>query len=72
MADVHSADIMATLVALKREVEERTGKQMKLTLTGATEAHLLAKELGEADIGVILAPARTFVGVFCRCPRAGA
>ena len=72
MVDVHNADIMATLVTLKQEVEGRTGKRMKLTLTGATEAHLLAKELGEAGVGVILTPARTFVSALCRCSCASA
>lgn len=33
---------------------------MKLTITGGTEAHLLAKELAEAHIGVILSPSRPF------------
>lgn len=31
-----------------------------MTLTGATEAHILAKEIGEAGIGVILNPVRPF------------
>ena len=29
-----------------------------MTITGATEAHFLAKELAEANVGVILTPAR--------------
>ncbi|TDL19418.1 carbohydrate esterase family 9 protein [Rickenella mellea] len=58
--DVHSADIIATLLALKEEVENRTGRRIIMTLSGATEAHLLAKEIGEAKVGVIVNPVRPF------------
>ncbi|KAG6880354.1 hypothetical protein C0992_007765 [Termitomyces sp. T32_za158] len=58
--DVHSADIMATLLIVKMEVEDRIGSRMRMVFSGATEAHLLAKEIGEADVGVILRPARPF------------
>ncbi|KIY67487.1 composite domain of metallo-dependent hydrolase [Cylindrobasidium torrendii FP15055 ss-10] len=57
---VDSADILATLILLKREVEGKTGTAIKLTVAGAAEAHLLAAELGEAGVGVILMPARSF------------
>ncbi|KAH9853225.1 carbohydrate esterase family 9 protein [Lenzites betulinus] len=60
VVDVESADIIATLIALKAEVEHELGTHLKLTLSGAHEAHLLAAELRAADIGVILAPARPF------------
>jgi len=33
-----------------------------MTIIGGEEAHLLAKELAEADIGVILVPVRPFPG----------
>ena len=55
-----SADIISTLLLLKAEVEEVTHKPLKLTIVGATEAHLLAKELGEANVGVIVIPSRPF------------
>ncbi|CAK5272162.1 unnamed protein product [Mycena citricolor] len=58
-----SADIIATLLVLKKEVEASTGKAFKLTITGATEAHLLAKELGAAGVGIILNP-RPFPGLW--------
>ncbi|THU95633.1 carbohydrate esterase family 9 protein [Dendrothele bispora CBS 962.96] len=58
--EAHSADIIATLVLLKKEVKTETGKNIRLTITGASEAHLLAKELGEFGVGVILNPARSF------------
>ncbi|KAF9227427.1 composite domain of metallo-dependent hydrolase [Gyrodon lividus] len=56
--EAHSADIIATLIRLKKEVENATGRPMKMTITGASEAHLLAQELSHADIGIILKPAR--------------
>lgn len=57
---VHSADVMATLIELKNEVEARNKTKIKFTFSGASEAHLLAKEISEAEIGVILIPARPF------------
>ncbi|KAF9529384.1 carbohydrate esterase family 9 protein [Crepidotus variabilis] len=59
VAAVDSADIMATLIILKKEIELRNGKQIRLTITGGAEAHLLAKELAEANIGVLL-PSKPF------------
>ncbi|KAI0062927.1 composite domain of metallo-dependent hydrolase [Artomyces pyxidatus] len=56
---VHSADIIATLLELKAEVEDLTGAALKLTLLGATEAHLLADAISAADVGVIVPP-RTY------------
>jgi len=53
---------MASLVLLKRSVEDNRGSKIEIVFTGATEAHLLAKELGEAQIGVILSPSRPFPG----------
>ncbi|KAI0743926.1 hypothetical protein C8Q80DRAFT_1184079 [Daedaleopsis nitida] len=60
VVNVGSADIIATLVSLKKEVEQVTGVALKLTIAGATEAHLLAKELAEANIGVIVTPSRSY------------
>jgi len=45
---------------LKKEVEKETRKTMKMTITGAAEAYMLAKELSESGVGVILNPARPF------------
>lgn len=56
----HSADIIATLIVLKREVEHDTKTRIRLTIAGGGEAHLLAKELGDANVGVILNPVRPF------------
>ncbi|KAI0710591.1 carbohydrate esterase family 9 protein [Earliella scabrosa] len=60
--DVDSADIMATLIALKSEAERVLGVSVPLNLTfsGGGEAHLLAKEIGQAGIGVILTQPRPF------------
>ncbi|KAG6891465.1 hypothetical protein C0992_006196 [Termitomyces sp. T32_za158] len=60
---VQSADVMTSLIKLKKEVENSSGHTIKFTFTGANEAHLLAKEIGEAGIGVILAPSRPFPAV---------
>ncbi|KAI0949512.1 hypothetical protein AcW1_009102 [Taiwanofungus camphoratus] len=60
VVDVDSSDIIATLIRLKEEVETKTGHALKLTIVGGTEAHLLAKELGEANVGVILKPSRPY------------
>ena len=57
----HSADIIATLIILKREVENITKTEMRLTIAGGAEAHLLAKELGAANVGVILIPSHSFL-----------
>lgn len=51
--EVGSADIMATLLTIKREVEERKGSTMKMVFAGAAEAHLIAKELGRCYSFVI-------------------
>ena len=58
--EAHSADVIATLVLLKKEVEEKTGATIHMTIAGATEAHLLVKEIAEAKIGIIFKPSRPF------------
>jgi hypothetical protein len=61
---VESADIMGSLIVLKQEVEAQTGVGIKLTFTGASEAHILAKEIGQNGIGIILIPSRPFPGTW--------
>ena len=56
----HSADIIATLITLKAEVERHDKTDIRLTIAGGGEAHLLARELGEANVGVVLNPVRPF------------
>jgi hypothetical protein len=44
--DVGSADVMAALLELKEEIEQKRGTMMRLVFSGAAEAHLLAREIG--------------------------
>ncbi|KAG2013293.1 hypothetical protein CC2G_010222 [Coprinopsis cinerea AmutBmut pab1-1] len=60
IVDVDSADIMASLLILKMDIENRIGSRMRMVFSGAAEAHLLAKEISFADVGVILNPARPY------------
>jgi hypothetical protein len=58
---VHLADvIMATLLSLKKDAEEKTGAKMRLTFFGGAEAHLLAQALASANVRVVLLPSRSF------------
>ena len=61
---VHSADIMASLINLKKEIETEHGKLIQITFAGASEAHILAKEISAAKVGIILNPARPFPGTW--------
>ncbi|KAF9076825.1 hypothetical protein BDP27DRAFT_1312651 [Rhodocollybia butyracea] len=54
IVEVESADIMASLILLRHEVDGKIGGQMRMVFIGATESWLLAKEIGQARIGVIL------------------
>lgn len=56
--EVDNADIMASLLILKADVEDKIGSRMRMVFSGATEAHLLANEISKADVGVLLNPAR--------------
>lgn len=60
MVEAHSADVIATLILLKKDVEEKTGAAIQMTIAGATEAHLLVKEIAKANIGIIFKPSRPF------------
>ncbi|KAK7470191.1 hypothetical protein VKT23_001629 [Stygiomarasmius scandens] len=59
---VDSADIMASLIRLKKEVEDSlgAGREIKVVFDRAAEAHLVAEQIGKAGIGVILSPVRAF------------
>ncbi|KAF9225904.1 carbohydrate esterase family 9 protein [Gyrodon lividus] len=56
VVNVKNADIIATLLKLKHEVEAVSGTLMKMTLVGAAEAHLVAAELAGASVGVVTPP----------------
>ncbi|KAI0779702.1 hypothetical protein C8Q74DRAFT_1447183 [Fomes fomentarius] len=60
VVNVGSADIIATLISLKKEVEAKASNTIKLTIAGGTEAHLLASELAAANVGVIVTPTRSY------------
>lgn len=60
VVEADSADIIATLITLKKETEEKYRSKIKMTISGGVEAYLLAKELSEANIGVIQVPSRPF------------
>lgn len=58
--NVHSADTMASIIRLKKEVEgaglHGEDVSLRLIIYGAAESHLVADELAAADIPVVLAP----------------
>lgn len=60
VVNVENADIMATLLSLKSEYEASSGSSIHLTFTGASEAHLLAEEIGKADVSVVLTSLRPY------------
>jgi len=64
VVEAYSADVIATLILLKKEVEQKTGATIKMTIVGATEAHLLVKEIAKANIGIIFKPSRPFPAVW--------
>lgn len=58
---VHSADIIASLLRVKDEVQGALKQSLKaeplrLIVLGGAESHILASELAAADVGVVLAP----------------
>ncbi|KAJ7448120.1 hypothetical protein FB451DRAFT_1187869 [Mycena latifolia] len=56
----HKADIMATLLLLKPEFEAPTSATLRMKFAGATDAHLLAAQIGAAGVSVTLAPAHPY------------
>ena len=62
VVEVESADIIASLLALKAEVEEALAlpAPLRLTLAGAREAHLVAREIALAGAGVVFTQPRPF------------
>ncbi|TNY18704.1 carbohydrate esterase family 9 protein [Rhodotorula diobovata] len=56
----HKADVIASLIRLKEEVEHAGGTTQRWVIHGGQEAHLLASELAASRIGVILSPPRSF------------
>lgn len=54
VVNVDSADVMATLLKLKAEVEGAKDSKVKLVFSGATEAHLLAEDIGNPSSDIVL------------------
>ncbi|WWC90877.1 uncharacterized protein L201_005814 [Kwoniella dendrophila CBS 6074] len=52
------ADIIASIIRLKQEV----AKNAKITILGGQESWIVANELAENDIGVIVSPVRSYPG----------
>nr|GAT48836.1 carbohydrate esterase family 9 protein [Mycena chlorophos] len=61
VVEAESADIIASLLVLKQEVEALSKRSLRLVIAGGTEAHLLATELAAAGVGVLTAQ-RPFPG----------
>ncbi|KAM7198900.1 hypothetical protein V8F20_005967 [Naviculisporaceae sp. PSN 640] len=58
---VHSADVIASLLKLKSEIDSLLkDKKIRLVIHGGAESYLLAKELAKAKVGVILAPLQSY------------
>ncbi|KAF5376851.1 hypothetical protein D9757_008881 [Collybiopsis confluens] len=60
VVQVNSADVMASLIQLKHEVEGKINSTLQFTFAGGAEAPLLAGEIAKARISVILSPPRPF------------
>ncbi|KAG1725689.1 uncharacterized protein EDB91DRAFT_1254630 [Suillus paluster] len=60
VVNVENADIMATLLRLKDEYEGHSGRVLRLTFAGATEAHILAHEIAKAGVSVIVTQSKPF------------
>lgn len=57
---VHSADAIASLLSVKKEVEEVSSSKIHLTVLGGAESHLVADALADAKVGVVLAPLQSY------------
>jgi imidazolonepropionase-like amidohydrolase len=60
VVDVENADIMASLLRLKDEYEAHSGRELRMTFAGATEAHILAHEIAKAGVSVIVTQSKPF------------
>lgn len=58
--EVDSADVMASLIQLKYDVEAEIETVLRITFFRAAEAHLLAKEIARAGISIVFTPPRPF------------
>eukprot|EP01119_Soliformovum_irregulare_P019141 TRINITY_DN6005_c0_g3_i1.p1 TRINITY_DN6005_c0_g3~~TRINITY_DN6005_c0_g3_i1.p1 ORF type:complete len:897 (+),score=188.82 TRINITY_DN6005_c0_g3_i1:43-2691(+) len=58
VAYMHQADDISTLLHIKKENDAKYSLNTSLVIVGGAEAHLLAQQLGEASVTVVLAPPR--------------
>lgn len=59
----HNADVIAALLRVKSDVEKVIHSpkcNVRLVIVGGAEAHLVASELADAAVGVVLAPIKSF------------
>lgn len=49
---------MATLISLKKQYEAQAKLTLRMTFAGASEAHILAKEIANAGVSVIITSPR--------------
>lgn len=59
---IHNADLIASALRVKKDVEAVTDgqKKIRLAIFGGAESHLVADSLAAADVGVILAPLQSY------------
>jgi len=60
---VNSADAMVALLRMKKDVEQQQTQgrtKIKMVFMQAVEAHIVAKEIAQENVGVILNPLRPF------------
>ena len=60
IVQTNNADIMATVLALKAEVETFSKHEMRLVFVGGAEAQMVVSQLRNAGVGVVLTPPRSF------------
>ncbi|KAI4593686.1 hypothetical protein KJ359_009170 [Pestalotiopsis sp. 9143b] len=53
---INTADGIASVLKLKKQIESASGSTIKLVIIGGAESHLVADELAAADVGVVLSP----------------
>jgi hypothetical protein len=53
---LHSADTIAAVLRVKKDVETVTDAAIRLVIVGGAESYLVATELAAANVGVVLAP----------------
>lgn len=61
---VHSADVIASVLKVKKAVEGASNSTIRLVIIGGAESWLVAKELAEAEVGVVLAPLQAYAGTW--------